>query len=113
MRLPAGPLAEVTHFPMADITRDIDSFHLRVDRSAAAARLLHEIVGDIHLPRAAFVLGFRGAIATVSGCRRHGSTPPLLVVVRLCSDLLCLAIDGPGRSAELLLRRAAKARRFT
>src|SRR5437660_209704 len=88
----AGALLEIANLPALDVARDVDALHLGVDSLASPARVLGQVVGEIHLVSAAFVLGLCRLVAMgfVPG---HGSTPPFLVVVRLGADLLGPAVD--------------------
>src|SRR5262249_4644947 len=108
----ARPLLDLAGVPALDIAGDVDAFDLGIGGAAAAARLLLQVVGDIHLVGPALVLRLGGAVAPPGRRVSHGSTPPLLVVVCLRPDMGSAAVDLPGGTGELLLPGLAKVPRF-
>src|SRR5207302_5541986 len=68
MDLAAGAFLGGAGPPVLDVAGDVDPLDLGIDRMPAAGALL-QIVGDVHLVRAALVLRLGGAVA---GMRRGG-----------------------------------------
>src|SRR5215469_6505815 len=62
VHLAPGLLLEVAGLPVPDLAGDIDALDLWIDRSLDAAGALLQIIGDVHLVRAALVFRFGAAI---------------------------------------------------